>query len=643
MPTAGLRMAQLAFLPGIWRWMANAPTLTARTALGTHSESWRAVRGEAALIYPGPIGLSVKMLFAFNAFTVGPPSAVLRRSTAGARGGAFAVRGGPVAHAMHMRQATHWRRARHFMKYKLATAGVVAVALVISTASVAGFGRQSADAAAAPATWRLEDYDKVRPGDNVILKWNRQLLDTIEANPAGTGPTVTARALGVLHTATYDAWAAYDPVAKGTRLGSTLRRTNAAERTLENKSKAISFAAYKTLSWLFPTRESNYRAQLAALYPQYATDTSTPVTVGNKAAEAVIAYRSSDGSNQTLNSNGTVSYPCATGGNACSYSATNTWNNVADPWKWQPLCVLTPAGVGNKLPMNRDPSSTCPAAPDYALQGPLTPQWGKVAPFSAAPSTYAVNGPPRDIRGNFLTADIDRALTETTGIDDRKKTLAEYWADGPGSVFPPGHDFIFAAALSRVRGHTLDQDVKLFFMLGNAMMDASIASWYQKYKWDFVRPITAIRHRYKDKPVTSWLGPGLPHGQDFGTVMGQNWQPYQALNVVTPGFPEYVSGHSTFSGAGYSILNSFTGTNTFGAVVTVKAGTSQIDPGTTPATDITFTLATWSQTGEDAGTSRRYGGIHFWTGDNNGRALGRQVATNVYAKATLYITGRSQG
>ena len=51
----------------------------------------------------------------------------------------------------------------------------------------------------------------------MILRWDEQLLSTIRAYPAQTGPTITARALGVLHTATYDAWAAYDPVAKVTR------------------------------------------------------------------------------------------------------------------------------------------------------------------------------------------------------------------------------------------------------------------------------------------------------------------------------------------------------------------------------------------------------------------------------------------
>jgi hypothetical protein len=472
-------------------------------------------------------------------------------------------------------------------------------------------------------TWRIEDFGPSAPNgsDNVILKWNQRLLDTISANPRTTGPTVTARALGVLHTATYDAWAAYDGVAKGTRLGSQLRRP-AAERTGSvgdvNKRKAISFAAYKTLNWLFPDaiyhRKSFYDEQMAALgYATDGSDQSTPATVGNTAAQAVIDFRSTDNSNQA---NG---YADTTG-----YTPKNTWNNVTDPWRWQPLCVpLPPPGA-----------TSCAGSEQKAL----TPQWQHVTPFALAPTRYQVYGPPKNADGTYSTADIERELADSANLDDRKKAQAEYWADGPGSVFPPGHDFIFAGAVSRQRNYSLDVAVKLYFALGNAMMDASIASWYQKYRWDFVRPITAIRHQKKGKQVNSWKGPG----QGFGLVDGAQWLPYQATNVVTPGFPEYVSGHSTFSGAGMAILSWMTGGNTFGATVTVRAGSLKIEPGV-PATDITFSLPTWSQTGEDAGTSRRLGGIHFYTGDYNGRALGRQVATNVYAKANEYISGRVPG
>jgi len=57
--------------------------------------------------------------------------------------------------------------------------------------------------------------------DDVVLKWDEQTLAEIRATRPG--PTVVARALAVVHTAMYDAWAAYDATAVGTRLGGTLR------------------------------------------------------------------------------------------------------------------------------------------------------------------------------------------------------------------------------------------------------------------------------------------------------------------------------------------------------------------------------------------------------------------------------------
>ncbi|HEY3239302.1 MAG TPA: phosphoesterase, partial [Acidimicrobiia bacterium] len=67
---------------------------------------------------------------------------------------------------------------------------------------------------------------------NPVVRWNRILLHTIR--DTRTPPTVASRALAVLHTCIYDAWAAYDPVAEGTRLGGALRRP-ADERTLDAK------------------------------------------------------------------------------------------------------------------------------------------------------------------------------------------------------------------------------------------------------------------------------------------------------------------------------------------------------------------------------------------------------------------------
>ena len=444
-------------------------------------------------------------------------------------------------------------------------------------------------------------------GDNVVLRWDEELLQSIRANPAGTGPTVTARAIGVAHTSMFDAWAAYDTRAVGTRYGDKLRRPPA-EHTLENKNKAISFAAYATLVDLFPSRQGDFALQMKELgYSVDGSDTSTPATIGVMVAKAVTDFRHKDGSNQL------GGYADTTG-----YQPVNTPDKVIDRWRWQPLRV--PLGTGTP-------------------QKALTPQWRLVVPFGMS-SAYGrdVPGPPRLPNGEWSAEDIEEAAKETAHLDDPSKIKAEYWADGPRSEFPPGHWAVFAQATSRKRRHSLDDDVKLFFTLGNALMDASIAAWAWKFKYDYVRPITAIREHYRGREVISWLGPY----KGYGVVKGETWIPYQELHVVTPPFPEYVSGHSTFSAAGARVLSMFTGSDAFGASVTVKAGTSRIEPRTpshpgTPARDVTLAWPTFTAAADDAGWSRRYGGIHFESGDLDGRTLGREIGWDAWFKAQSYI------
>jgi hypothetical protein len=444
-------------------------------------------------------------------------------------------------------------------------------------------------------------------GDNVVLRWDEELLQSIRANPGGTGPTVTARALGVTHTSMFDAWAAYDSRAIGTRYGDTLRQPPQ-ERTLENKNKAISFAAYATLVDLFPSRAGDLALQMKELgYSVDGSDTSMPARIGAMAAKAVIDFRHKDGANQL------GGYADTTG-----YQPVNTPDKVNDRWRWQPLRV--PLVTGNP-------------------QKALTPQWSVVVPFGMT-SQYGgdVPGPPRLPNGEWSSEDIESLAKETANLDDPSRIKAEYWADGPHSEFPPGHWAIFAQATSRKRGHSLDDDVKLFFTLGNALMDASIAAWAWKFKYDYVRPITAIREHYRGQQIVSWLGPY----KGYGLVKGEDWIPYQELTVVTPPFPEYTSGHSTFSGAGARVLSMFTGSDTFGASVTVKAGGSRIEPRTptnpgSPAKDVTLSWPTFSAAAGEAGMSRRFGGIHFESGDMDGRALGRQIGWDDWFKAQSYI------
>lgn len=99
----------------------------------------------------------------------------------------------------------------------------------------------------------------------------------------------------------------------------------------------------------------------------------------------------------------------------------------------------------------------------------------------------------------------------------------------------------------------MDKTVVLLLALGNALQDAGIAAWSAKAKWASSRPITALQCMYQGQQVTAWKGPYL----GVGARAGSTWQPYQAITFVTPPFPGYISGHSTFSAAAARVLTRY--------------------------------------------------------------------------------------
>jgi hypothetical protein len=491
---------------------------------------------------------------------------------------------------------------------------VIGVVLVLALGLVATVGRPQPARAASR--------------DSVVLAWNQQLLDTIKETR--TGPTIAARALAVVHTAIYDAWAAYDPVAVGTRMGGNLRQP-AAERTLDNKTRAASFAAYATLVDLFPARQATYVQQMTELgYAVDGSDTSTAAMVGGAAAQAVLDFRHRDGANQLGDEPGGtpgVAYSDYTG-----YEPVNTWDQVKDPDRWQPLC----------LPLPPPGATECTGR----VQTFLTPHWDHVTPFALtkpsqfrAPGPYTYLGPDGKPSGKYVDQ-VDKMTQYSKQLDDFRKTTAEYWEDGPGSVTPPGHWNQFAQWVARRDANTVDEDAKLFFALNNALLDASISAWDGKCTWDSIRPISAVRWLQRGKIIQAWGGPYK--GPSY--IKGEDWIPYRPPNDPAPPFGEYASGHSTFSGAAAEVLTGFTGRGNFEMTVTIPAGSSRVEPKTAthpgvPAKPITLSWTNFRYAAEQAGLSRQYGGVHFEHGDKDARAAGSSVGKSAWAKALTYFNG----
>ena len=403
-------------------------------------------------------------------------------------------------------------------------------------------------------------------------RWAEVLLDAI--SNTSLGPPQNARAIAIVQTAAFDAWACYDSVAVGTRLGGSLRRP-VGEQTQGNKEQAISFAAYRALVDLYPSRQATFDSLMKELgYDPANTslDTATAVGIGNRCTQALLEYRHTDGANQLNN------YADTTG-----YVPVNGPDVVVNPRYWQQI---------------RFPNGSSPAY--------IAPHWGLVTPFALSSSLQLRAPVPPEFGSTEYIRQMNEVIQLTIDLTSTQRSLVEYWADGPRSVQPPGHWLLFALAVSARDNYDLDRDVKLFFTVGNAVMDAGIGCWETKRFYDTSRPITAIRA----------LSPG-----------NQNWGPSQANDFQTPPFPEYASGHSTFSAAAAEVLKRFTGSDTF--AYTPK---SRIAP-------LVSTWTTFSEVADQAGLSRRYGGIHFESADLEGRKMGRTIGGLVWDKTQQYING----
>ena len=473
------------------------------------------------------------------------------------------------------------------------------------------------------AAWPEDDLTP-----SIVIQWNQAALQGVRNSKLG--PPMVARALAIVHTCIYDAWAAYDQHGLGTQLGGSLRQ-HPSKRKKANKNKAISFAAYRAAVDLFPGDKATVfdplMVKLGYDANDISTDTSTPSGIGNVACTAVLNFRHNDGSNQlgNLTASG-VPYADYTG-----YAAVNPPSTV-------PVDPSTVLDVNHWQPLQYFDASSTFVTPKY-----IAPFWGKVVPFALTSgdqfrSLIAQSAPALFGSAAFVKQAQD-LVTISANLTDEQKMIAEYWADGPHSELPPGHWDLFAQFVSARDHHKLADDVKMFFAMTNAIFDGGIVAWDAKRAFNSVRPVTAVPFLFQGQQIQAWGGPF----KGTVTMDGRNWIPYQPSTFPTPPFPECSSGHSTFSAAGAEILKLFTGKDAFGSSVTFMPGTSKIEPGHTPTQPVTLTWKTFKDAADEAGISRRYGGIHFEAGDLTGRATGKLIADQVWAKAvSLWRGGKSE-
>ena len=587
------------------------------------------------------------------------------------------------------------------------------------------------------------------PGASIARLWNEQNLAAIRVDTPH--PPVHARNLFHLSVAMYDAWAAYDPVARGyVYQQKHLRGGETEEMIAAARREAISYAAYRLVRERYALSKSAAKT-LAAFDAQMVslgyrtnnlfTHISAAARVGDGVYSAVSAYFENDGCNQKQ---AYADLPRERGG----YSPINPvlvsgvgGITVADPNHWQPLAIA------NAVDQNGFPASP--------LQQFLGSQWLGVMPFALRREHEALPwidpGEPPQLGGrgdaqfkedvvevirksSELTPDdgvvldvspaafgnnslgrndgAGRALNPITGLPyksnrvkrgDFARVLAEFWADGPNSETPPGHWNVIANLAAdqpqfdrRLGGSgrildRLEWDVKIYFALNAALHDAACAAWSLKRYYDGGRPISFIRYmgmrgQCTDSKQPSYHPSGLPlveglielvtaestkkggchqrlpvgqvvlhtwpgqpadaTNQHSGVrwILAKDWIPYQKSNFVTPSFPGYISGHSTFSRAAAEVLTLATGSpffpNGLGSHRVPANKFLTFEKG--PTEDIQLQWATYYDAADQAGLSRIWGGIHVSADDLTGRRVGAKVGLAAWSAALNYFEGKIQ-
>ncbi|MDG1571121.1 vanadium-dependent haloperoxidase [Robiginitalea sp. M366] len=440
--------------------------------------------------------------------------------------------------------------------------------------------------------------------ENVAYQWGAMALEAtaLDTERFKPRPTITSRYLALIFTAVFDAWSRYDAHALPVYLQG-VERVPAAQRIRENKEIAISYAAYGAMKEYYYTDSTLFRGFMMGLGldpDNHNMDPDNPIGIGNLAARAVIEARKGDGANQYGEEPGSDGMPYF---DYSGYQPVNSPEQNTDINRWQPKYFSD--GMGGRY---------APAC--------LTPYWQDVAPIALDSASQFRPGPPPMVGSEQLEKEVREVIEMQANLTDADKALVEFMRDGPKSVQQAGHWLNFAQDVSRRDQHTLDQDVKMYFLNQITAMDAFIASWDSKMFYDFARPYALVHDYFEGQMIKAWGGPG----KGMIDMKGEAWRPYSPETFLCPPFPSYTSGHSTVSGACGEALKLFTGDDYFGEKVTLVPGIlTEIDPAYYGDT-VVLEFPTFTEAAEMAGISRVMGGYHIQADNIAGLELGRDVA-----------------
>jgi len=384
---------------------------------------------------------------------------------------------------------------------------------------------------------------------NPITDWDGIAFDAVEAS-GKTGP-VTSCDVAMAHVAMHDALNAIDRRYEPYAYDAVAPRGASPEA-------AVAAAAHDVLIARIPNQKAALDRALASALAAIPDGKAKAdgVATGRAAAAAILARRADDGS------------------------------DVVRPYK--PVAGL---GVWRPTP------------PAFAQ--PIGVSFGKVKPFTmTSAEQFELSRPAYfNLRSAEYAADYNE-VKSLGGADSKTRTaeqseIARFWYEPS-----PGVHIRLARDLAVTRKLNLWDSARLFALLHLASADCLITGYGAKYRYNFWRPVTAIRNGAYD---------GNPQ-----TAADPTWNSY----LETPSHPEYLSLHAVLCAAWAEILARFFGTDQLGFTITSAK----------PYPGITRSFKSFSQSAQEGSDSRVYAGVHFRGSCRDGLVIGRKIGAHVFEK-----------
>lgn len=257
-----------------------------------------------------------------------------------------------------------------------------------------------------------------------------------------------------------------------------------------------------------------------------------------------------------------------------------------------------------------------PTAPGF--MSAVEPHWGTLRPFLLDSCSQFACPPPAPYSTDTASAffrQLKEVYETTNNLTKEQEDIANFWDCNPFAlqqighlefgvkkISPGGHWMGITGIACKKQKLNLSRTAYIHALVSFALADAFIACWSAKYKYNRIRPVTAIRR-----------------------LVDRNWNPL----LQTPPFPEYASGHSVISASAATVLTHF-----FGGHFAFTDDT-EVEFGI-PARKFN----SFADAANEAAISRLWGGIHFRDAIENGAAEGKKIGRFIITQ--MAVSGEGQ-